>query len=176
MGFLLWIVFSSFIILVLLTMVISGKSFAPWLPSRSRDLSRIFKIINLKENEIFYDLGCGDGRMVFYAAKNYGAKSIGLEIGLPMFFFCRIKQWFIKDKNVVFKYRNLFKEDLSDVDAVYIYGLPDTINCKLKNKFEKELKAGARVISYAFSIKDWIPERVDKPEEKDASIYLYKIS
>jgi len=149
-------------------------SLAPWVPSRKKDLKRIFKIANLKPNEIFYDLGCGDGRIIFYAHRNFNVKSIGIELALPLFLICKIRQIFHSNKNILFKYKSLFKEDLSKADVIYVFALPRTLEKKLKQKLEKELKPGARVISYCFSIKGLKPKVIDKPDQKANSIYLYQ--
>ena len=75
----------------------------------------------------------------------------------------------------IIKWKNLFKEDLSRADVVYFFGLPKSIKNKLKKKLERELKPGARVVSYAFTIPDWDIVVKDKPREKDTPVYLYKI-
>lgn len=151
-------------------------SFAPWVPSRGKDIKRIFKLAKLKPGEVFYDLGCGDGRIVSYAAKQYKAQAIGIELALPLYFICKIRQLFNYKKGVKFKFKNLFKENLSRADVIYVFGTKSKLKNKLKQKLENELKKGARVISYSFSIDGWVPEIIDKPNEKDLTIYLYKIN
>lgn len=160
------------ILILLISAAIAGLSFAPWVPARKKDLERIFRIAGLKTNNVFYDLGCGDGRTVIYAAKKFNAKSIGIEISLFNFLICKIKQLAATDKNITFKFKNLFKEDLVGADVVYFFGMPDKLK-KLKPKLEKELKSGAKIISYAFSVEGWQPVLVDKPSEREVGIYLY---
>lgn len=163
-----------FIFLVIIFyMAIAWFSFAPWVPARSRDLQRIFKLANLKPGEIFYDLGCGDGKLVFYAAKYFKAKAIGVEIAFPLFCLCLIKKFFLRQPDVIFKLKNLFHEDLSKAEVIYFFGLPESINNKLKDKLEREIKPGTRIISYAFQIKDWLPQTVNKEQNNDLPIYLY---
>jgi SAM-dependent methyltransferase len=161
---------------LLLSMGLAGLSFAPWVPAKKKDLKRIFALADLKPGETFYDLGCGDGRMVFYAAENFSAKAIGLEIGLPMYAFCRLKQLLVKKTNTLFKLKNLFNENLSEADVVYFFGMPDTIKNKLAEKMKKEMKPASRIISYAFHVPGLSPVAVDKPAEKDISIYCYRMS
>lgn len=168
---------SVLFIILLLTffynIAFSVISFAPWVPTRARDLYRIFKLAALKDGQIFYDLGCGDGKVIFYAAKNFKVKAIGLEISLPMYLLCQIKRIILNKRNIKFKLKNLFKENLSKADVVYFFGLPDTINNKLILKLKKELKPGCKIISYSFKINGWTPAFVDKPAEKDLPIYVY---
>ena len=163
------------ILIIFLTIGIAAVSFAPWVPARKKDLARIFALADLKPGEIFYDLGCGSGTTVFYAAKKFKAKAIGLEIGLPLYLYCKVRQLFVHNKNVTIKYKNLFKEDLSQADVVYFFGMPEKIKDKLRLKLEKKLKPGAKIISYVFEIEGWEPVEVSKPGKNDVGIYLYKI-
>lgn len=165
------IIIALILFLFLSTMAIAGASFAPWLPARKADLTRIFQLANLKAGETFYDLGCGSGRLIVYAAKNFQAQAIGLEIAFPLYLICKWRQIF--NPRTIFKYKNLFKEDLSKADVIYFFGTPKTIEAKLKIKLAKEIKPGARIISYVFPIQGWLPIKVDRPNSKIAPIYLY---
>lgn len=158
-----------------ITLCMAFSSLAPWVPCWSKDMERIFKIASLKPGEIFYDLGCGNGKTVIYANKNFKATAIGIELALPLFLICKIRQLFNRDKNLFFKWKNLFKENLSKANVIYFFGMPNSIKNKLKQKLEKEAKLGTRIISYTFPVHGWTPEIVDKPSKKDLAIYLYKI-
>ncbi|MDD5341159.1 MAG: hypothetical protein PHC97_01845 [Patescibacteria group bacterium] len=157
-------------LVLLISVAIASSSFAPWIPSRKKDLERIFRLANLKPGELFYDLGSGSGQVVIHAAK-YKAKAIGLEIALPLYLISKIRQPFYR--GTLFKYKNLFSEDLSKADVIYFFGTPRTINSKLKQKLEREAKPGARIISYTFIIEGWQPVLIDKPDKSRLPIYLY---
>ena len=157
------------------SLIFSALSFAPWVPSRSRDLARIFILAGLKEGQVFYDLGCGDGKLVVFAGNNYKVKAIGLEISLPFYLICLLRKAFNRRADINFKFKNLFKENLSSADVVYFFGMPETINKKLCAKLRQELKPGAKIISYSFSLIGWTPKVIDKPTKNDLSIYLYEI-
>lgn len=159
--------------IVILSVALAGLSFAPWVPAWKKDLPRIFKLAELKPGQIFYDLGCGNGQVVLSANKNFKAKAIGLEISLPMYLVCKIRQLFNWNRNLIFKLKNLYKEDLSQADVVYFFGMPDKVE-KLRAKLEKELKPGSRVISYVFPVVGWQEIAKDKPNPKDIAIYLYQ--
>ncbi len=162
------------IAVLMFSLAFSSLSLAPWVPTRKRDLKRAFKLAGLKPGEIFYDLGSGTGTTVFGASAEEGVKAIGIELALPMYFFSVLKKLILRDKNAHFKLKSLFNEDLSQADVVYVFGLPNTLKEKLVTKFKKELKPGSRVLSYVFPIHSLVPEVVDRPTDKDLSIYLYK--
>jgi hypothetical protein len=166
----IFLVFLFFVIRSFWTIV----SFAPWVPVLKKDYKRIFDLANLKPGEIFYDLGCGDGRIVGYASSHFSGVAIGVELQFPLFVVCKIRQLLLRNKNLFFKNKNLFDEDLSKADVVYVFGIPRTLAHKVKEKFQKELKPGARVISYLFSIEGFVPESVSRPLKSDNSIYVYQ--
>lgn len=154
-----------------------GLSIAPWVPCRKKDLERINRLADLKPGQVFCELGCGDGRVSRYIAKkNPESKVIGIELSIPVFIFTKIISIFNNPSNLKIKFGDAFKEDLSKVDVVYTFALVKSINGKLKNKFEKEMKKGAKVLSYVFSIKDWKGKQiVNKPDKKSLSIYIYEV-
>jgi len=149
------------------------RKFAPWVPIKRRDIERIFALAELKPNQVFYDLGCGTGWMVISASREFGAKAIGLEINLILFWICKIRQIFYGGKNLVFKFRDLYKEELSSADVVYFYGIP-TKNGLVSKKLRQELKPGAKIISYTFSLPGWTPVLVDQPTLHDKPIFIYR--
>jgi len=172
----IYLILAIFLFWTALSFRNASKSFAPFVPCGKKELPRIFEVIALKDNEVFYDLGCGDGRVVFYAAQNFPVKAIGIELSLFFFLYCWIKSIFLSDKgDTNFKLRDLFYEDLSEADAIYVYGMPKVLEEKLRYKLEKELKKGARVIAYGFPIKGLEPESIRQPDENHKkSIYLYR--
>ncbi|MDP3970775.1 MAG: class I SAM-dependent methyltransferase [bacterium] len=164
-----------FTTLFLFSFAIAALSLAPWVPMRSRDLERINKLANFKSGETFYDLGCGDGKVVLYAGERNDITAIGIELALPMYLICKVRKTLSMRKNINFKLGNIFNKDFSDADVVYVFGMPKTIKNKLKDKLVKELKPGSRIISYTFSFPGLTPVVVDKPTPKDISIYVYEL-
>ena len=153
--------------------VYASYTFTPWLPTAGKDLDRIKALASLKEGEILYDLGCGDGRVLTHLSGHTDGLCIGIEYSLFHYLVAKVGQFFCPHKNLQIKWGDLFKEDLSKADVVYVYACPSTLKGRFKEKLQKELKAGARVISYEHPIEGLVPERVDRPEEKALPFYVY---
>lgn len=143
----------------------------PWLPTSRANVRRMLKMAGLQPGETLYDLGCGDGRVLVIAAKEFGAKSIGIEIDKLRYFWTKlvIKLSRVEDKTEIIL-ANFFKQDLSQADVVISFLLQKTQN-KLVHKLSKELKPGTRIVANAFIFPGW--EVVEKDEKNQ--LYLYKI-
>ena len=165
------------IAIIFLPLAIAGLSLAPWLPMRKRDLQRIDKIAQLKNNQIFYELGSGDGRVCFFIAKNNpNSQIIGIEVAWPLFLYSKLKLKFSNIKNLQLIHADAFKTDIGDADVVYFYGLTKTFNQKLLPKFKSELRKGCKVISYVFSADNWeVKKGTDRSSVKDHPINYYII-
>jgi len=145
------LLFLIIFLFILFTIGWACLSLAPWVPTRKRDLKRICEFAEIKSREKFYDLGCGDGRLIFYIAKKYQTKSCGIELALPFYLYCQIKKWFSRNSSIQFKFKNLYNENLSDADVVFFFAASsEKITEKLQNKLKSELKPEARIISYTF--------------------------
>jgi SAM-dependent methyltransferase len=177
-GWLIFIVLSFVSIILCLAYVsifLSAFSFAPWVPSKNKDLARAIGLADLKSDEVFADLGCGDGRAVFAANRIFKVKAIGIELAWPLYLFCQAKKrLFYNQQDIVFKRANLFKEDLSQMDIIFVYGMPKPLKERLKSKLEMELKKGARVVSYGFPIAGLKPALVDQPSKKYSPVFVYR--
>ena len=171
-----WLFFTVLILFILLPIGLGSYFFAPWVPSRKKDLPRILKLANLKATDTFYDLGSGTGSVVMYISKHSTARVIGVEIGLPFYFISKLRRLISQRKNLTLRYNNFFWEDLAPANAVFLFGASSKhIRPKLIDKLKTELKPGAKVISYIFPIPGWQATLVDRPSKKDFSIYIYTI-
>ncbi len=159
------------LILLLAIMLKSGIPCAIYVPTPIKVIRKMLDLVSLKPNEVLYDLGCGDGRIVLLAAKEYGAYAVGVEYNPFLVWVARrnIKKSGVRNRVSIIK-GNLFNISLRDADVVTIY-LSQYANARLKKKFEMELKPGARVVSYVFPINGW------KPFIKDEKyrIFVYKV-
>lgn len=166
-----WIFFIFFIILV--TYAYGSWRAAPWVPMWNKDVKRFLRLAQIKPGDKVYDLGSGDGRLV-YAAALAGANAQGFEISLLPYLISKLRMLFYKGSGTYkISYQDFWKADLRDADAVYFFLMPKIMD-KMKIKLERELKPGTKVISYVFSIPGWpITETNRLPGNN--TIYCYQI-
>jgi len=135
---------------------------APYVASPPPVVRQMLVLCELKPDEIVYDLGCGDGRVVIMAAQEFGARGVGVELREDL-----VKQAYEKvfdlglDSKVKIIQSDLFKVDLTPADVVTLY-LTTSANEKVKPKLESELKRGSRIVSHDYEILGWKPSRIDK--------------
>jgi len=149
-------------------------SVAPYVSSPEEVVRKMLDLARLREGEILYDLGCGDGRIVMIAAKDYMAKAFGVEIREDLAATAReqLKKHDLEGKAQIIR-GDLFEVDLSKADVVTLY-LTSSANEKLKPKLGRELRSNSRVVSHDFSIAGWKPSEVCE-EPHGHTIYLYRI-
>ena len=144
----------------------------PFVPTPHDVVAAMLKLADVHKGDLMYDLGCGDGRLVVAAAKEYGAHATGIDIDPE-----RLKEARENAQNegvadqVTFRQEDLFTTDFHDADVVTLYLLP-SVNLKLRPKLQ-QLKPGARIVSHSFDMGDWKP---DKTVDVDGRyIYLWVI-
>jgi len=148
---------------------------APWVPIGKKDLKRLFSLTSLKDGDVLYDLGSGDGRVIIKAVRDYRVKAVGFELSILLCLWAKLNIWLHGlNKQGKIKFKNFFKEDLGRADVIICFLMPEAME-KLRNKFGEELRTGTRIISYSFSIPGWQPVKIDKPTLKDMPIYLYQM-
>jgi SAM-dependent methyltransferase len=141
-------------------------------------VKKMLELAGVKKEDLVYDLGSGDGRIVIAATKTYGCKAIGVEIDKDLIEKSRegAKEAGL-EKLASFEQGDLFKADFSKATIVALYILP-SMSEKLIPKIEK-LNAGTRVVCHYFAIPGIIPDKVIKitSEEDDVErpLYLYSV-
>jgi hypothetical protein len=145
-----------------------------FVPTPQQVVDEMLKIANVRKGDVLYDLGSGDGRIPVTAAKRYGIRATGIDID-PQ----RIAEANENAKKegvthlVTFKNTDLFTADFSDATVITLYLLP-RLNVKLRPKLLNELKNGTRIVSHAFDMGDWQPEKHVKVDGRD--VYFWTVN
>jgi SAM-dependent methyltransferase len=120
-------------------------------------INEMLRLANVTADDVVYDLGSGDGRIVIAAAKDRGARGVGYEIdpALVKQATDRARGLGLSDR-VTFKQEDLFQADLRPATVVTLY-LGNELNRRLRPKLLSELRPGSRVVSHGFDIEGWVP-------------------
>ncbi len=146
-----------------------------FVPTPHEVVEIMLRLADVKENDIVYDLGCGDGRIVIAAAKKSGARAYGFDIDPAM-----VEQSIenVKRENVehlvTIKEQDIFELDLSEASVITLYLLP-SLNVRLIPQLET-LKPGSRIVSHDFDMKGVQPDvraTVFLEEGKTSEVYLW---
>lgn len=144
-----------------------------FVPTPNEVVDKMLELAAVTAADTVYDLGCGDGRIVITAAQRYHARGVGIDIdprriGEATY---HARQAGVAER-VRFVEADLFTADIREATVVTLY-LLTRLNAKLKPKLLAELKPGTRVVSHAFDMGDWEPER--KEFVGASAVYLWKI-
>ncbi|MDW8034169.1 MAG: rRNA adenine N-6-methyltransferase family protein [Nitrososphaerota archaeon] len=146
----------------------------PYVPSPPEVVEKMLELAKVTSNDVVYDLGCGDGRLLITAIKKFGVKkAVGYEIRKDLYddLVRRIEKENLSSRIFVYN-EDLLNAELSEATVVTLF-LTTSANEKIKPKLEAELKPGARIVSHEFTFKDWIPQKVETLSWH--KIYLYVI-
>lgn len=146
----------------------------PYVPSPPEVVEKMLEIARVTPDDVVYDLGCGDGRLLITAIKKFGAKkAVGYEIRKDLYedLVRKIEREGLSNKVIVYN-DDLLNADLFEATVVTLF-LTTSANEKIKPKLEAELKPGARIVSHEFTFKDWVPQKVETLSWH--KIYLYVI-
>jgi SAM-dependent methyltransferase len=149
-----------------------NKKIVPFVPTPQQVVDRMIELAGVKTGDVVYDLGSGDGRIVITAAKK-GAKAVGFEIDGDLVKESRanIIKAGVKDSAEI-RQQDILTVDVSGASVVTMYLLPD-VNLQLKPYLLRQLKPGSRVVSHAFDMGDWTPDKVERVEGR--TLYLWTI-
>ncbi len=125
-----------------------------WWPTDDGLVSRMLKMAKVGPSDIVYDLGAGDGRIAITAAKQFGARAIGIEYEAPLVAFgqCLAEVAGVADR-VELRHGDIFQSDFSDATVVTMY-LLQKLNLRLRPTL-LDMKPGTRVVSHSFDMGDW---------------------
>lgn len=142
-------------------------------PSSPEIVRRMLEMAGVHKGDVVYDLGCGDGRIVVAAAKEFGARGVGIDIDPQRIAEAEAnaKQAGVT-KLVKFRNEDLFEAEFKEATVVMLYLWP-WINLKLKPRLLQELKPGTRIVSHYHDMGDWPPEK--EMEVEGHRIYFWRI-
>jgi precorrin-6B methylase 2 len=144
-----------------------------YVPTPPQVVDAMLEMAQVRDGDVLYDLGSGDGRIPIAAAKKFKVRAVGIDID-PQ----RINEARANAKaagvtgEVTFRQEDLFQADFSDATVVTLY-LLESLNQKLRPRLLKELKPGTRIVSHAFSMGDWAPEKT--ANINGSMIYLWTV-
>ena len=168
-----------FLFLAILVLFIISSSFlgfiitrVPFVPSYAHEVKFIVEKFGITSQDTFYDLGSGDGRVIFLVEKLSGAKTKGFELTLWAFFFSKMKK-FIKGSKAEFVNKNFFKQSWSEANFIYAYLYPPVMS-RVEEKFVSNCKPGSYAIVRDFPFPSLKPINIFKMP-KGHMLYIYKV-
>ncbi|GAG19891.1 unnamed protein product, partial [marine sediment metagenome] len=153
----------SVVFLLLIPGFYAAITSGPFVPSSRKRHRNMLKLADLQPDDVVYDLGCGDGRLVFNAAR-FAKKAVGYELSVPLYLFGKLRCLFSRP-NAFIRYGNIWKQDYRDADVIFCYLLPKAMKQFYRDVWPT-LKPGTRVVSNAFQIHEV------KPLKKEEKVYL----
>ena len=152
------------------------KKDVPYVPTPQNVVDEMLRLANVTKDDVVYDLGCGDGRLVITAVKQFGAKrGFGVDIDPDRIAEsnANAKAAGVTDR-VQFAVQDLFQTDLKDATVVTLYLLPE-VNLRLRPKLLSELRPGTRVVSHSFDMGDWAPQKTITVQPGGQRLFLWTI-
>jgi precorrin-6B methylase 2 len=150
-----------------------SKKIVPFVPTPQEVVEGMLELAQVKKGDVVYDLGSGDGRIVVTAAKKYGAKAVGFEIDPERIKESResIRKQGL-EKLAEIREQDILTVDLSQANVLTMY-LLSSVNLKLRPKILSEMAPGSRVVSHAFDMGDWKPDKVVQVNGRD--VYYWTV-
>lgn len=166
------LIISSLILAILLiALSIIWPPDSPWIPIKKEKIGKLLEMAKVGPDDLVYDLGSGDGRILIAAARDFGAQGVGIEIDPARVLWSKliIKFLGLSPKIKIIR-GDFFKADLSSASVVVAYLVPKALK-KLRGKFLKELKPRTRIVALRYPLEFLPPILQDERE----AIFLYQI-
>jgi len=134
---------------------------APYIPTPQEVVDRMLELAEVTASDVVYDLGSGDGRIPITAAKKYGARGVGIDFDPQRIAEsnANARREGVTDR-VEFILGDALQADVSEATVVTLYLLSSS-NIKLRPILTRQLSAGTRIVSHAFDMGDWLPDRIE---------------
>ena len=144
-----------------------------YVPTPQEVVDEMLKLANVQKSDVVYDLGCGDGRIVVTAAKQFGIRAVGIDINPERIAEAKenAQQNGVTNR-VTFRNEDLFEADIKEASVVTLY-LLTSLNLKLRPKLWRDLRPGTRIVSHSFDMGDWKPEK--QMEVAGHTIYFWRV-
>jgi SAM-dependent methyltransferase len=155
------------LIMVSIPTIMAMINGAPFVPTPMNRVRKMVALAKIKKGQRVYDIGCGDGRFVYIAANEYGARATGIELS-PLVYLLALCRKLVWRSKANIRFANFKHCDLSDAEIIFCYLLPDSL-IKIQPELDKQLKKGTRVYSYAFQIPRW---KLIYSEERNSKLNL----
>jgi SAM-dependent methyltransferase len=144
----------------------------PYVPTPWVIVDEMLKLADIRADDVVYDLGSGDGRLVITAAKRYKARGVGVELQPELIEMANAgaKKEEVADR-VKFVQGDLFETDIQEASVITLYLLPQFVT-RLVPRFRAELRPGTRIVSHDYPLLPWPPDRevsMDVPEKENIS-------
>jgi SAM-dependent methyltransferase len=151
---------------------LESKKIVPFVPTPQEVVDKMIALAGVKKGDVVYDLGSGDGRIVITAAKK-GARAVGFDVDGNLVKESRenIRKAGVEDRAEI-RQQDILTVDLAGASVVTMYLLPD-VNLKLKPHILSQMKPGSRVVSHAFDMGDWKPDKTERVDGR--TIYLWTV-
>ena len=154
-----------------------NPSLAPFVPSPYDVVQRMLTLAEVTRDDVVYDIGCGDGRIVITAAQRFGARGVGIDIDPQRIAEANANAERAGVQHLVkFIQQDAMTVDVSEATVVTLYLLSSS-NLKLRPLLTSQLAPGSRIVSHAFSMGDWEPDVIDRFEDERGntrSLYLWR--
>lgn len=150
-----------------------SKKIVPFVPTPQEVVEKMLEIAQVKKGDVVYDLGSGDGRIVITAARKYGVRAVGFEIDPDLIKKSRenIRKEGLQQLAEI-RQQDILTVDVSGATVVTMYLLPD-VNLQLRPTLLSQLKPGSRIVSHAFDMGDWKPDKVVQVNGR--TVYLWTL-
>ncbi len=144
---------------------------AGWEPTSKILVRKMLEIAEVNSEDILYDLGSGDGRIIIETARKYNANAVGIEADPLRYIWSKLMiLLYGVNQKVKVIWGNFFNKDLTSATIVTLF-LSSKANQQLKTKLQNELKPGTRIVSYYWTFHEWEPVKEDRKDK----IYMYII-
>jgi cyclopropane fatty-acyl-phospholipid synthase-like methyltransferase len=150
---------------------------APFVVTPPDVVERMLRLAGVGPQDVVYDLGCGDGRIVIAAAQKFGARGVGIDIDPARIAEAEANARTAGvDRRVTFRLQDALNADVSDATVVTLY-LLSAMNVQLRPILTRQLRPGARIVSHSFAMGDWEPDVVDTfidAQGTNRTLYLWR--